>query len=178
MQALVITEADNDPKVVGLVYVAAFAPGESESINSVSKPYPPAPVGSELRPDALGFLTATRKGIAEDIGAGSLGRGAADTHGSAPSTAIVVSNSNPAAEQSAVKFTATVSSSAGTPSGTVKFLDGTSFFLECRLARDHGGLHRSHELRLVYQRGCETGGAELQLDSWIGGRKREQRRWR
>lgn len=96
----------------------------------------------------------------------------------ATSTAIVVSNSNPAAEQSAVKFTATVSSSAGTPSGTVKFLDGTSLFLECRLARDHGGLHRSHELRLVYQRGCETGGAELQLDSWIGGRKREQRRWR
>jgi pimeloyl-ACP methyl ester carboxylesterase len=63
----VITEAGNDPKVVGLVYVAAFAPGEGESINSVSKPYPPAPLGSELRPDAQGFLTATRKGIAEDM---------------------------------------------------------------------------------------------------------------
>jgi hypothetical protein len=50
-----------------LVYVAAFAPGESESINSFSKPYPPAPLGSELRPDAQGFLTATRKGIAEDM---------------------------------------------------------------------------------------------------------------
>ena len=33
---VVITEAGNDPKVVGLVYVAAFAPGEGESINSVS----------------------------------------------------------------------------------------------------------------------------------------------
>jgi hypothetical protein len=43
------------------------AGGESESINSVSKPYPPAPLGSELRPDAQGFLTATRKGIAEDM---------------------------------------------------------------------------------------------------------------
>jgi pimeloyl-ACP methyl ester carboxylesterase len=64
---VVITEAGNDPKVVGLVYVAAFAPGEGESINSVSKPYPPAPLGSELRPDAQGFLTATRKGIAEDM---------------------------------------------------------------------------------------------------------------
>ena len=64
---VVITEAGNDPKVVGLVYVAAFAPGEGESINSVSRPYPPAPLGSELRPDALGFLTATRKGIAEDM---------------------------------------------------------------------------------------------------------------
>ena len=64
---VVITEAGNDPKVVGLVYVAAFAPGDGESINSVSKPYPPAPLGSELRPDAQGFLTATRKGIAEDM---------------------------------------------------------------------------------------------------------------
>ena len=64
---VVITEAGNDPKVVGLVYVAAFAPGEGESINSVSKPYPPAPLGSELRPDAQGFLTATRKGVAEDM---------------------------------------------------------------------------------------------------------------
>jgi pimeloyl-ACP methyl ester carboxylesterase len=64
---VVITEAGNDPKVVGLVYVAAFAPAEGESINSVSKPYPPAPLGSELRLDAQGFLTATRKGIAEDM---------------------------------------------------------------------------------------------------------------
>jgi len=64
---VVITEAGNDPKVVGLVYVAAFAPGEGESINSVSKPYPPAPLGSELRLDAQGFMTATPKGIAEDM---------------------------------------------------------------------------------------------------------------
>jgi pimeloyl-ACP methyl ester carboxylesterase len=64
---VVITEAGNDPKVLGLVYVAAFAPREGESINSVSKPYPPAPLGGELRPDDQGFLTATRKGIAEDM---------------------------------------------------------------------------------------------------------------
>ena len=64
---VVITEAGNDPKVVGLVYVAAFAPGEGESINSVGKPYPPAPLSSELRLDAQGFLTATRKGVAEDM---------------------------------------------------------------------------------------------------------------
>ena len=64
---VVITEAGNDPRVAGLVYVAAFAPAEGESINSVSKPYPPAPLGSELRLDAQGFLTATRKGIAEDM---------------------------------------------------------------------------------------------------------------
>jgi pimeloyl-ACP methyl ester carboxylesterase len=64
---VVITEAGNDPKVVGLVYVAAFAPGEGESINSVSKPYPPAPLGGELQLDTQGFLTASRKGIAEDM---------------------------------------------------------------------------------------------------------------
>ena len=64
---VVITEAGNDPKVVGLVYVAAFAPGEGESINSLGKPYPPAPLARELRLDARGFLTATRKGIAEDM---------------------------------------------------------------------------------------------------------------
>jgi pimeloyl-ACP methyl ester carboxylesterase len=63
---VVITEAGNDPKVVGLVYVAAFAPGEGESINSVTKPYPPAPLGGELRLDQ-GFLTATPKGISEDM---------------------------------------------------------------------------------------------------------------
>src|SRR6202522_2622706 len=64
---VVITEAGNDPKVVGLVYVSAFAPGEGESINTISKPYPPAPLGGELRPDAQGFLTATPKGIANDF---------------------------------------------------------------------------------------------------------------
>src|SRR5271154_2674769 len=38
----VITEAGNDPKVVGLVFVAAFAPGDGESVASISKPYPAA----------------------------------------------------------------------------------------------------------------------------------------
>jgi pimeloyl-ACP methyl ester carboxylesterase len=64
---VVITEAGNDPKVVGLVYVAAFAPGDGESITSITKPYPPAPLGGELRPDAQGFLSVTPKGVAEDF---------------------------------------------------------------------------------------------------------------
>jgi len=63
----VITEAGNDPKVAGLVYVAAFAPGDGESVASISKPYPPTPLGGELRPDAQGFLSVTPKGIAEDF---------------------------------------------------------------------------------------------------------------
>lgn len=64
---VVITQAGNDPKVVGLVYVAAFAPPDGGSINSVTKNYPPAPLGGELRPDAQGFLSVTPKGVVEDI---------------------------------------------------------------------------------------------------------------
>jgi pimeloyl-ACP methyl ester carboxylesterase len=62
----VITEAGNDPKVAGLVYVSAVAPDKGESafglITSV-----PTPIGSELRPDNSGFLKLTPKGIAEDF---------------------------------------------------------------------------------------------------------------
>src|SRR5882724_11920395 len=64
---IVITEAGNDPKVVGLVYVAAWAPAEGESLAILAKRYPPAPLGGELRPDAEGFLAVTPKGIAEDF---------------------------------------------------------------------------------------------------------------
>jgi pimeloyl-ACP methyl ester carboxylesterase len=63
---VVITEAGNDPEVVGLLYVAALAPSDGESVASVTKPFPPAPLGSEVRADAEGFLTVTAKGIAED----------------------------------------------------------------------------------------------------------------
>ena len=65
----VITEAGNDPKVAGLVYVAAVAPDQGEStfglITSVV-----TPVGTELRPDSMGFLKLTPKGIAEDFAQG------------------------------------------------------------------------------------------------------------
>src|SRR6201989_1977721 len=64
---VVITDAGNDPKVVGLVYVAALAPSDGESVASVSKPFPPAPLGSEVKADADSFLTVTPKGIAEDF---------------------------------------------------------------------------------------------------------------
>src|ERR1700674_4027127 len=62
---VVITEAGNDPKVVGLVYVAALAPTDGESVASVTKPFPAAPLGSEVRAAGEGFLTLTPKGIAE-----------------------------------------------------------------------------------------------------------------
>src|SRR5438034_4632860 len=38
---VVITEAGNDPKVAGLVYVAAFAPDANQNITEISKPFPP-----------------------------------------------------------------------------------------------------------------------------------------
>ena len=59
----VISVAGNDEKVAGLVFVAAFAPDEGESVFSLSQPYPPAPIGTELRPDSQGFLSVTPKGI-------------------------------------------------------------------------------------------------------------------
>jgi pimeloyl-ACP methyl ester carboxylesterase len=64
---VVITEAGNDAKVVGLVYVAALSPSEGGSVASLTKPFPPSPLGSEVRQDAEGFLTVTPKGIAEDF---------------------------------------------------------------------------------------------------------------
>ncbi len=52
----VITEAGNDPKVVGLVYIAAFAPDKGESVSSLIKDPPPdAPVPPILPPED-GFL--------------------------------------------------------------------------------------------------------------------------
>jgi pimeloyl-ACP methyl ester carboxylesterase len=41
---VVIAEAGNDPKVAGLVYVAALAPSVGESVASITKPFPPAPL--------------------------------------------------------------------------------------------------------------------------------------
>jgi len=47
----VITEAGNDPKVVGLVYVAAFAPDRGESVATLIKdPVPGAPAPPILPP--------------------------------------------------------------------------------------------------------------------------------
>jgi len=60
---LVITEAGNDPKVVGLVYVAAFAPDAGQTITDISKPFPP-PLGlTKLAPLPDGFLLLSPEGI-------------------------------------------------------------------------------------------------------------------
>lgn len=65
---MVVSEAGNDPKVAGLVYIAALVPSEDgQSTDDVLKPYPPTPGLSQVRPDAEGFLTLTRQGIEEDF---------------------------------------------------------------------------------------------------------------
>src|SRR5256885_773364 len=56
----VITEAGNDPKVAGLVYITAFAPDKGESVNSLIKdPAPGAPVPPILPPQE-GYLFLDR----------------------------------------------------------------------------------------------------------------------
>ena len=58
----VITEAGNDPEVVALVYIAAFAPDKGESVSSLIKDPPPgAPVPPILPPqDGYLFLDKER----------------------------------------------------------------------------------------------------------------------
>ena len=69
---VVITEAGTDPKVEGLVYIAAFAPDKGESVSAVIKNPPPgAPVPSIMPPqDGYLFLDRTkfRASFAADVG--------------------------------------------------------------------------------------------------------------
>lgn len=53
---VVITEAGNDPKVAGLVYVAAFAPDKGESVAALIKDPPPGAPVPPILPPQDGFL--------------------------------------------------------------------------------------------------------------------------
>jgi len=52
----VITGAGHTPNVVGLVYVAAFAPDEGDSLGSIFARREPPPGAGNIRPDRDGFL--------------------------------------------------------------------------------------------------------------------------
>jgi pimeloyl-ACP methyl ester carboxylesterase len=52
----VITEAGNDPKVVGLVYVTAFAPDKGESVSTLIKDPPPGAPVPPILPPQDGYL--------------------------------------------------------------------------------------------------------------------------
>jgi pimeloyl-ACP methyl ester carboxylesterase len=56
----VITEAGNDPKVAGLVYIAAFALDKGESVSSLIKDPPPGAPVPPLLPPVDGFLMLDR----------------------------------------------------------------------------------------------------------------------
>jgi len=59
---VVITEAGNDPKVSGLVYISAYAPDAGQSVFSLNALVPETPVKPEIRLNA-GFLSLTIEGI-------------------------------------------------------------------------------------------------------------------
>src|SRR6202040_2810820 len=52
----VITEAGNDPKVAGLVYITAFAPDKGESVATLIKDPPPGAPVPPIQPPQDGYL--------------------------------------------------------------------------------------------------------------------------
>ncbi len=53
---VVVTEAGNDPKVAGLVYITAFAPDKGESVSSLIKDPPPGAPVPPILPPQDGYL--------------------------------------------------------------------------------------------------------------------------
>lgn len=64
---VVITEAGNHPAVVGLVYLAGFAPGAGESLGDVAQRGPEASGGQHFTADAAGFVRLSRQGWDEAL---------------------------------------------------------------------------------------------------------------
>lgn len=63
----IISEAGNNPKVAGLVYIAAFGPDTGETLTTTGKGFAPTPAAAEIRQIEDGFLVLTPKGVAEDF---------------------------------------------------------------------------------------------------------------
>jgi pimeloyl-ACP methyl ester carboxylesterase len=66
---VVITEAGNDPKVEGLVYIAAFAPDKGESVAALIKDPPPGAPVPPILPPRDGFLFLDRAKFAASFAA-------------------------------------------------------------------------------------------------------------
>jgi pimeloyl-ACP methyl ester carboxylesterase len=64
---VVITQAGNDPKVAGLVYVSAYAPNAGQSANDASSPYGWTQGQKQIRLDSEKFAYMSFKGVSEDI---------------------------------------------------------------------------------------------------------------
>jgi len=63
----IITQVGTDPKVVGLVYLAALAPDSGESTSSLLGSVPATPLFSALSEDAYGFLKVSEEGYLQDF---------------------------------------------------------------------------------------------------------------
>src|SRR6266850_2461021 len=60
---VVITEAGMDPKVAGLVYVAAFGPDSGEAVGDLGKAYPPPAALAAPIVDKQGFLSLSTEAV-------------------------------------------------------------------------------------------------------------------
>jgi hypothetical protein len=63
----VITEAGNQPNVVGLVYIAAFAPDAGESLLDVGQAFPAPPGVANAAPDSDGYIWINPKKFHESF---------------------------------------------------------------------------------------------------------------
>ena len=66
---VVITEAGNDPKVIGLVYITAFAPDAGESVATLIKNPPPGAPVPPILPQQDGYLFLDRAKFAASFAA-------------------------------------------------------------------------------------------------------------
>jgi pimeloyl-ACP methyl ester carboxylesterase len=64
---VVITQAGDDPKVVGLVYISAYAPDAGQSANDASSPYGWTEGQKQIRVDQTSFALMSFQGVSEDI---------------------------------------------------------------------------------------------------------------
>jgi pimeloyl-ACP methyl ester carboxylesterase len=94
---VVITEAGNDPKVVSLVYVAAFAPDAGQSITEISQGFAKPAGFDQLQPQPDGFLLLSPKGIEEDFAQDLTPAEKAQLVAAQPKTAGSIFDAKPAA---------------------------------------------------------------------------------
>ena len=66
----VVTQAGDDPKVAGLVYVAAYAPEVGQSANDASSPFGWTEGQKQIRLDSEKFATVTSQGMLQYIAEG------------------------------------------------------------------------------------------------------------
>jgi pimeloyl-ACP methyl ester carboxylesterase len=66
----VITEVGDDPKVAGLVYVAAWMPDIGVSANQTSEPFGATPVLKQIKVDAQHFASLSEEGVINDFAGG------------------------------------------------------------------------------------------------------------